>query len=140
MMRAASCSTATVSTARRAIEWPGCGTRRFFERANRRLDRAATASGGHYLRSPIYDRLLRHRVITVHPLGGCVMADSAEGGVVDERSRVFAGTVGTDTHSGLYVSDGSVVPLPLGVNPLLTISALAERTVALDRRRSGVDR
>ena len=113
------------------IEWPGCGTRRFFERANRRLDRAATASGGHYLRSPIYDRLLRHRVITVHPLGGCVMGDSAEGGVVDERSRVFAGTVGTDTHSGLYVSDGSVVPLPLGVNPLLTISALAERTVAL---------
>jgi len=31
-------------------------------------------------------------------------------------------------HEGLYISDGSVVPTAIGVNPFLTISALAERT------------
>ena len=39
--------------------------------------------------------------------------------------------------TGLYVSDGSVVPLPLGVNPLLTISALAERACALAAKDRG---
>ncbi len=49
-------------------------------------------------------------------------------GVVDDAGRVFAGKQGTETYQGLWVADGSIVPTPLGTNPLFTISALAERT------------
>lgn len=60
--------------------------------------------------------------ITVHPLGGCPMADEPAAGVVDGFGHVHG-------HPGLYVSDGSIVPTALGVNPSETIAALAERNV-----------
>jgi choline dehydrogenase-like flavoprotein len=59
---------------------------------------------------------------TVHPLGGCPMADDPENGVVDDAGRVH-------NYPGLYVLDGSIVPTALGVNPSKTIAALAERGV-----------
>jgi cholesterol oxidase len=59
---------------------------------------------------------------TVHPLGGCPMADDPAEGVVDSYGAVH----GVD---GLYVLDGSIVPTALGVNPSKTIAALAERGV-----------
>jgi choline dehydrogenase-like flavoprotein len=67
--------------------------------------------------------------ITVHPLGGCRMADSAEQGVVNDRCEVW-GDHG-QVLAGLMVMDGSVVPASLGVNPFLTITALAERACEL---------
>jgi cholesterol oxidase len=60
--------------------------------------------------------------ITVHPLGGCPMADDPAEGVVDDAGRVYG-------YDGLYVLDGSIVPTALGVNPSKTIAALAERGV-----------
>jgi cholesterol oxidase len=60
--------------------------------------------------------------ITVHPLGGCPMADDPAAGVVDAYGRVYG-------YPGLHVSDGSIVPGALGVNPSETIAALAERNV-----------
>jgi cholesterol oxidase len=60
---------------------------------------------------------------TAHCLGGCAMADSRERGVVDARHRVFG-------YKNLYVCDGSVVSANLGVNPSLTITALAERAMS----------
>jgi cholesterol oxidase len=48
------------------------------------------------------------------------MGRSAEDGVVDSLGRVF----GCET---LYVADGSILPGPVGVNPSMTIAALAER-------------
>lgn len=70
-------------------------------------------------------------LFTVHPLGGCAMGDRAENGVVNVDCRVFSGNSGEAVHTGLYVMDGSVVPGPVGVNPFLTIAAIAER--AIDR-------
>jgi cholesterol oxidase len=56
---------------------------------------------------------------TAHILGGCPMGRSAEEGVVNSRGEVHG-------YPGLYVVDGSVVPANPGVNPSLTITALAE--------------
>jgi cholesterol oxidase len=60
---------------------------------------------------------------TAHCLGGCVMGASREQGVVDHRHRVFG-------YKNLYVCDGSVIATNLGVNPSLTITALAERAMS----------
>lgn len=71
------------------------------------------------------------RNYTAHPLGGCRMADTVTDGVVDHAGRVFDASSGNPragaVHRGLYVVDGSILPTALGNNPLLTITALAER-------------
>jgi len=59
---------------------------------------------------------------TAHCLGGCVIAPTAAQGVVDSRHRVFG-------YENMYICDGSVVSANLGVNPSLTITALAERAM-----------
>jgi cholesterol oxidase len=61
---------------------------------------------------------------TAHILGGCPMAAAADEGVVDSQNRLFG-------YRNLYVCDGSVVAANLGVNPSLTICALAERAMSL---------
>ena len=53
-------------------------------------------------------------------------SDAAEG-VVDGQGRVFSGESGRLVHKGLFVADGSIIPTSLGVNPSLTICALAFR-------------
>lgn len=60
---------------------------------------------------------------TAHILGGCCMGASAANGVIDEGHRVFG-------YEGLYVIDGSAVSANPGVNPSLTITALAERAMS----------
>ncbi len=113
------------------IAWPGIGDQPQFARASDTMRQAATALGGTYVQNPIWNRLTDHNLITGHPLGGCPMADDAERGVVNHRGQVFSAGNGRCVHDGLYVMDGSVVPTSLGVNPLLTISALAERSCSL---------
>jgi cholesterol oxidase len=60
---------------------------------------------------------------TAHCLGGCIIAGSPGRGVIDHRHRVFG-------YTNMYVCDGSVVGANLGVNPSLTITALAERAMS----------
>jgi cholesterol oxidase len=59
---------------------------------------------------------------TAHILGGCTIGRDAGQGVVDINHEVF-------NYPGLYVVDASVIPANLGVNPSLTILALAERAM-----------
>jgi len=61
---------------------------------------------------------------TAHCIGGCVIAGSPDRGVVDDRHRVFG-------YRNMYICDGSVLGANLGVNPSLTITALAERAMSL---------
>lgn len=61
---------------------------------------------------------------TAHILGGCAMADGPERGVIDHAHRVF-------NYPGLYVIDGAAISANPGVNPSLTICALAERAMAM---------
>jgi cholesterol oxidase len=110
------------------VDWPGLGNQPQFETASRRMRDVAAALGGIYIQNPIWNELTNHSTVTGHPLGGCVMAESADSGVVNHKGQVFSGAFGQAVHPGLYVMDGSVVPTALGVNPLLTISALAERS------------
>jgi len=62
---------------------------------------------------------------TAHVLGGCPMGDSPATGVGDQRNRVFG-------YENMYVCDGSVLSANLGVNPSLTICAIAERAMSFD--------
>jgi len=119
-----------VEQGRPRIRWPNAGKQPIYAAIEKTLEAATVALGGDYVRDPISTQLLGDGLVTVHPLGGCAMADAAEHGVVDEAGRVFSAATGTAVHPGLYVMDGAVVPLSLGVNPLLTISALAERNCA----------
>ena len=67
---------------------------------------------------------------TAHILGGAAMGAGPEEGVADFQGRVHG-------YPGLYVADGSVVPVNLGVNPSLTITALAEYIMSLIPERGG---
>jgi cholesterol oxidase len=113
------------------VNWPGVGDQQIFATVNDRLKQATAALGGTFIHNPLWSKLLHRNLTTVHPLGGCVMADSAESGVVNHKGQVFSGAAGNAVYEGLYVSDGSVIPTSLGVNPLLTISAVTERSMAL---------
>jgi cholesterol oxidase len=80
-------------------------------------------------------------MMTVHPLGGCSIGADCAAGVVDHKCRVFDGTATAAAgavHEGLYVLDGSVIPTSLGIHPLLTITAIAERAMLLFARDRGL--
>ena len=119
----------TLDGDRLQIRWPGVGARRYPRRINRHLAAATRRLGGTYVPNPAWSRL--GALISVHPLGGCAMGDDAGGGVVNHKGQVFAGGEGTAVYDSLYVCDGSIIPRSLGANPLLTISAVAERNSAL---------
>jgi cholesterol oxidase len=70
--------------------------------------------------------------MTAHFLGGCVVGSSSRRGVVDAYDRVW-------NYPGLHVADGSTVSANLGVNPALTITAMAERVFALWPNRGDAD-
>lgn len=113
------------------ISWPDVGKQPIFEKIKHKLKDATDALGGTYVKNPVSNQFMGQDLITVHPLGGCVMANHAGEGVVNHKGQVFSGISGTDVYENLYVNDGAVIPRPVGVNPLLTISAVAERCCAI---------
>ena len=91
-----------------------------FERTRGVMRQIAGALGGGYADHPLWHR---HRVVTVHPLGGAPIGRHPGTGVCDPYGEVFG-------HPGLYVADGAAMPGPVGPNPALTIAALADRMCA----------
>ena len=67
--------------------------------------------------------VLLNRASTAHILGGCPIGSTPEDGVVDPMSRLFG-------YEDFYVVDGSIIPANLGVNPSLTITAMAEHAMS----------
>ncbi len=113
------------------ISWPDLSAQPIFKKVASELKEATAALGGIYVKNPVSNQFMGQDLITVHPLGGCVMAEHAGAGVVNHKGQVFAGSIGKDVYPNLYVNDGAVIPRSVGINPLLTISAIAERCCAL---------
>jgi cholesterol oxidase len=111
------------------ISWDKAGQQQIFTRMNEEIRRHAHALRGNFISNPTWSMFNLRHLITAHPLGGCPMGDDYLQGAVDPFGRVFAGD--GSVHTGLFVTDGSVIPSALGVNPFLTISALTERFAAL---------
>jgi choline dehydrogenase-like flavoprotein len=142
------------------VRWDKPAQAEWFKEADIRLATRAPA-GSFLLRNPMTQFMPQasylgisqksSRLLTVHPLGGCRMAENANKGVVDPWGRVFdtgvdiateSGDARTEVlrdrydqrlanalHEGLHVLDGSIMPTSLGINPLLTITALAEAAI-----------
>ena len=91
---------------------------------------AADMMGGDPMGS--INEVLLDTPMTAHILGGCPIGASPETGVVDAYHRVFG-------HDGLHVVDGASIGANLGVNPSLTITAMAERAMAMWPDNGGVD-
>ncbi|UDF36796.1 UNVERIFIED_ORG: alpha/beta fold hydrolase [Shinella sp. XGS7] len=122
-----------------AVDWPAARQDPEVQRRHDWLAQRLQGQGARLLVNPLW-RLLpaemefllgdqRGPMITVHPLGGCAMADDAARGVVNEWGQVFSGRAGDQVHPGLAVLDGAILPTALGINPALTITALALRAL-----------
>jgi cholesterol oxidase len=116
---------------RMRVEWPDIGEQPFAKRVNDFLRRGTAVLGGTFVANPLWSLLTARPMVTSHPLGGCPMGEDAWRGVVNHRGQVFAEEQGTAVHEGLYICDGSVIPHAIGVNLLLTISAMTERAMTL---------
>src|SRR5271165_6344760 len=94
----------------------------FIPVANQAADWFAKRTGG-IAQSSLFEAFFNIPT-TAHILGGAVIGAGPEQGVVDGRQRVFG-------YENLLVCDGSAIPANVGVNPSLTITALAEPAAAL---------
>lgn len=136
------------------IDWPQLKDDPCWQQQHEQLGKlpGRSALGGRVLPNPAWQLLPdglqdalsvpRGPMITVHPLGGCVMGNHPGQGVVDEIGRVFdaidTASGAARTHFGLAVLDGAIVPTSLGINPALTIAALAHRAAAALRPAWGL--
>lgn len=121
---------------RATVSWPGLKDSRHRKYLQDSIGRFARAHGAEYK----VVKAFGDRLATVHPLGGCAMADSPDQGVVNDQGQVFAtsGGIGVETdhlgnavHQGLFIADGSTLPRSVGVNPYMTICAMSERIAHL---------
>lgn len=105
------------------IDWPQQSSRALYD-AILALGKRFTRfiGGSRFLPMPTWLWPMRNNV-TVHPLGGCALAETPEQGVVSACEGTRGQAFG---YAGLYVADGSLMPTALGANPAATIAALSE--------------
>ena len=125
------------------VDYKGVGDGKNFDIVHKAMRTATEALKGDYIPNPLWGGVvakLRHTkaVITVHPLGGCGMAESGAEGVVNHMGEVFRGD-SAESHQGLFVVDGAIMPRSLGVNPSLSIAMIAERCMRLISYKYGWD-
>jgi cholesterol oxidase len=99
------------------LDWSSAPSEEYYRGVELAFDDVSAVLGGRHVTSP-WKRI--NRSVTIHPLGGCAMADDSRHGVVDTWGEAFG-------FPGLYVADGAAMPGPVGVNPSFTIAAFAER-------------
>lgn len=99
------------------LKWDASSAKHYYSDLRNRLKEAHGAWNG---RSLDLHTLLPGRISTVHPLGGCPMGTDPKTSVVSPLGEVHG-------NPGLYVADGSIFPSSVGVNPALTIGAVADR-------------
>ena len=93
------------------------------------VDQMAARMGAHEGALPFE---VVNRTASAHFTGGIPIGDDSEAGAVDPYQRMFG-------QPGLHVIDGSVMPANTGVNPSLSITALAERAMSLWPNRGETD-
>lgn len=101
------------------LDWSHRKSRSMFHAMEKSMRQIALATGGRWTRSFLW-RWPTRKLLTAHPLGGCVIGDGPDDSVVNHTCEVWR-------YPGLFVTDGAAVPSALGVNPSLTIAAIAER-------------
>ncbi|HEX7087295.1 MAG TPA: GMC family oxidoreductase [Vicinamibacterales bacterium] len=101
------------------IAWDNAGSEEMFEEMRDIMRRLSAAAGGRFVDSFLWKWPIR-KLLTAHPMGGCVMSDDPQKGVVNEYGEVWG-------YPNLYVADAAIIPTALVVNPSATITALAER-------------
>ena len=93
----------------------------FIPVANRFAEWLAARTGG--IAQTAFMEAVANIATTAHVLGGAVIGADRSTGVVDARQRVFG-------YENLLVCDGAAVPANVGVNPSLTITAMAEHAIS----------
>jgi len=132
-------ATLTLKNGKPYLQYRGASRAETVTKLTARLEDATSHIGAQFVNNPFMAKFLGKSEITVHPLGGANMSSDGTGanGVTNHYGEVFKGQ-GADVHEGLIVVDGAIIPTALAVNPLATITALAERSVAGIARANGI--
>ena len=132
-------ATLTLENNKPCLEFYGVERSHHVKKLNELLTKATDKIGASFIPNPFSSRQLGSSEITVHPIGGANMSSDGTGcfGVTNHLGKVFIGN-SADIYDGLVVVDGACVPAALGVNPLATITALAERSIRAAAEEKGL--
>ncbi|MEL6288241.1 MAG: GMC oxidoreductase, partial [Pseudomonadota bacterium] len=120
------------------VDWPEFSTDAQRLHVEKKARDMIEGMGARFKSNPFVLRAFGGNRVIAHPLGGAGLAETAADGVVAPDGQVFNPAEGrAAVHDGLYVADGAAVPTAIGVSPLLTITALAERMSGLAAARLG---
>ncbi|MFO1170910.1 MAG: GMC oxidoreductase [Hyphomicrobiaceae bacterium] len=120
------------------VDWRGYSGSLERTRSEQKIRAHIERTGAKFHTNPFAMSAFGGNRIIAHPLGGCGMGTTSADGVIAHDGRVFDPSRGAEAvHEGLYVCDAAAFPSSVGVSPLLTITAFAERAMMLAADRLG---